>query len=93
MPIKKSGVELCVTCSKADNCAERERRGGNVTVCESYSEYVPGIGGDETTSVVVLPETEATSSDLKGLCVNCVHRDDCELPRPETGVWHCENYE
>lgn len=30
---------------------------------------------------------------LKGLCINCEHRDTCTLPRPETGVWYCEEYE
>jgi len=29
----------------------------------------------------------------KGLCMNCAHRDTCLLPRPESGVWHCEEYE
>lgn len=30
---------------------------------------------------------------FKGLCMNCAHRDTCLLPRPESGVWHCEEYE
>jgi hypothetical protein len=30
---------------------------------------------------------------LKGLCINCEHRFTCTLPRPETGVWYCEEYE
>ena len=29
---------------------------------------------------------------FKGLCMNCDNRFDCLLPRPEGGVWHCEEY-
>jgi len=29
----------------------------------------------------------------KGLCVNCIHRDTCTLPKPEGGKLHCEEYE
>ncbi|HQG30499.1 MAG TPA: hypothetical protein PLA83_01110 [Deltaproteobacteria bacterium] len=27
-----------------------------------------------------------------GLCSNCVNREVCRFPRPESGVWHCEEY-
>jgi len=30
---------------------------------------------------------------FKGLCINCDHRFTCTLPRPESGVWYCEEYE
>jgi hypothetical protein len=29
---------------------------------------------------------------IKGLCMNCDNRFECLLPRPEGGVWHCEEY-
>ena len=29
----------------------------------------------------------------QGLCENCANRDDCLFPRPEGGVWHCEEYQ
>jgi len=28
-----------------------------------------------------------------GLCRNCIHRETCSFPRPESGVWHCEEYQ
>ena len=34
-----------------------------------------------------LPEAE-----YKGLCVNCARREICEHPKPEGGVWHCDEY-
>jgi hypothetical protein len=37
-------------------------------------------------------ETKGLESDLKGLCVNCDNRHTCTFPKPEEGVWHCEEY-
>ena len=33
------------------------------------------------------------SEQFKGLCKNCKKRKTCTLPRPEGGVWRCEEYE
>ena len=30
---------------------------------------------------------------LRGLCSNCELRDTCTYPKPEGGVWHCEEYQ
>jgi hypothetical protein len=38
-------------------------------------------------------EDERDSSRYKGLCRNCKKRDSCRLPKPEGGVWRCEDYE
>ena len=28
----------------------------------------------------------------KGLCSNCEERRSCTFPKPEGGIWHCEEY-
>ena len=33
------------------------------------------------------------SAEQKGLCRNCKKQKTCTLPRPEGGVWRCEDYE
>lgn len=33
------------------------------------------------------------SEKYKGLCKNCKKRKTCTLPKPEGGVWRCEEYE
>jgi hypothetical protein len=38
------------------------------------------------------PEQEK-STEQKGLCRNCKKQKTCGLPRPEGGVWRCEDYE
>ncbi|MHC4942009.1 MAG: hypothetical protein ACYTG7_03225 [Planctomycetota bacterium] len=36
---------------------------------------------------------EKEAEGFKGLCMNCAHREICLYPKPEGGVWHCEEYE
>lgn len=36
---------------------------------------------------------ETDDRRFKGLCVNCAYRETCLYPKPEGGVWHCEEYE
>jgi hypothetical protein len=46
------------------------------------------------------PRSERTNSsrpkrsggEHKGLCMNCANRETCLYPKPEGGVWHCEEY-
>lgn len=38
-------------------------------------------------------QTAEKTRVFKGLCINCEHRFTCTLPRPESGVWYCEEYE
>ena len=39
------------------------------------------------------PSANSPDAKYKGLCVNCEHRETCTLPKPKSGVWHCEEYE
>ena len=39
------------------------------------------------------PRTPDAHDRSKGLCVSCLHRDECTYPTPEGGVWNCEEYE
>jgi len=36
---------------------------------------------------------EEELSKYKGLCKNCKKKETCILPKPEAGIWHCEEYE
>jgi len=38
------------------------------------------------------PDEKSDRERFKGLCMNCDNRFECLLPRPEGGVWHCEEY-
>ena len=36
---------------------------------------------------------EKDSDKYKGLCRNCKKQKTCTLPKPEGGIWRCEDYE
>ena len=95
MSAAKLFVGLCVTCNNAKDCVYRKRRGTDAICCEMFDGYaLPGaVRGKGVAPVIVTAPDMALSGKFKGLCVNCAHRDDCKLPRPEGGVWHCEEYE
>lgn len=95
MSAEKLFIGLCVTCNNAADCVYRKQRGTDAIYCEMFDAHVPS-GGNGSSKGFAYPEVTldtATSDGLKGLCVNCAHRNDCKLPRLGGGVWHCEEYE
>lgn len=82
---------LCSTCNNRSSCVYREKRGKDAIYCEMFDCCSNG-NRDSTTEDRMAVDKKA-SSEYKGLCANCVHRETCVLHRPEGGVWHCEEYE
>jgi hypothetical protein len=91
---------LCSTCKYSSQCAVTKAPGQGVYSCE---EYEAGDGSSHTgrrakncagsTKSMGTDAKPHASSAVLGLCSNCIHRDTCRFPRPESGVWHCEEYE
>ncbi len=92
-------IGLCATCIHAPNCVYRARRGHDAVYCELFEDS-PEIPSNPNpiNSSSTKPNAPARDGDvhepekIKGLCINCAHRDTCRLPRPRGGVWHCEEY-
>lgn len=45
--------------------------------------------------LLVVPEASAESPSPdkpRGLCADCLIRDECQFPKPVSGVWRCEEY-
>lgn len=95
MTAPKAFIGLCITCNNSDTCVYRKQRGTDAIYCELFDGYAaPQHGrGIEVTGAVTDGSLDVGTTDAKGLCMNCVHRDSCQLARPEGGVWHCEEYE
>ncbi len=86
-------VGLCATCNNAADCVYRKRRGTDAIYCETFDDYArPNGGNGKRVATIVTTLEIAKPSEFKGLCVNCEDRDTCKLPRPEGGIWHCEEY-
>lgn len=70
----------------------------NIQQCEEYEMDV--LSDKELLSAELpgdLRHSLKTAIDGKirtasGLCSNCSHWKDCVFPKPESGVWHCEEY-
>jgi hypothetical protein len=84
---------LCVNCKYNKDCNYRIQSQENIIFCEEYE-----IGGEISikTSNKKEPKKSKTTVNKKlrfnGLCINCSNRFNCTHPKPEGGVWHCEDY-
>lgn len=72
-----------------NDCAYHREFKGAIFQCEEFEDAVvmPQLAQDpgEYTSAVLY-------SSLKGLCMNCDLAGICSIPKPETGVWFCNEY-
>jgi hypothetical protein len=92
-------VGLCSTCNNSPTCFHRARR-GPALFCEMFDDYVASVlcteGRRPASSAGPPTGLSAAAEEVSryaGLCMNCEHRRSCRHPRPEGGVWHCEDYE
>jgi hypothetical protein len=86
-------VGLCSTCINRPDCVYRMSRGTDAQYCEMF-DCGNGASLAQTVTLVTRVEPQVREqTSLKGLCVNCENRDSCTLPKAESGVWHCEEYE
>jgi len=92
-------IGLCATCIHAPTCVYRAKRGRDALYCEMFdSSPIDPADSDPANSATAdktTPEKDSNPHEpekIKGLCINCAHRDTCRLPKPRGGVWHCEEY-
>ncbi|HEX6852429.1 MAG TPA: hypothetical protein VF139_13615 [Candidatus Polarisedimenticolaceae bacterium] len=90
--LETTATGLCATCSHAPACTHHRIPGVPVAFCDDLSPLVletPDPCGVEALTVPEAPRTTA----LKGLCATCERRVTCTYPKPESGVWRCEEFE
>jgi hypothetical protein len=62
-----------------------------------YKPYPLNTSGSKTSQMtgteVTCDSEEKDSAKYKGLCRNCKKSGICSLPKPDGGVWRCEQYE
>jgi len=95
---------LCSNCKNASTCTYPKEPGQPVWYCCERDGYEESEG---SVSLALLPsstvslrsiksqaDSKAGLSDVKykGLCRNCENLERCTFPKPEEGVWHCEEY-
>jgi hypothetical protein len=94
---KKKEIEVTSTDQKTKKTEE-------VIPVSKYKEwkllYAPYPFSSNRTSVSTITKMESKSrveekdsGQYKGLCRNCKKQKTCLIPKPEGGIWHCEDYE
>ena len=87
---------LCSTCKNALSCTFPRDPDKPALYCEEFEIEKPApIGAarkekPQAAEPYVTERKDATK--FIGLCSDCENRQTCVFPKPEGGVWHCEEY-
>lgn len=86
---------LCMSCRNASSCTFPRDPAKPAFYCEEF-EVEP------TVSIVKRPKEQSyvtglfadkDSTKFIGLCSDCEDRENCTFPKPEGGIWRCEEYQ
>lgn len=86
--IQETETGLCSTCIHNANCTTRISFKGKILQCEEFDDTT----FPENIPIVVKEKQTVSYAALKGLCMNCDLASTCTFPKPETGVWNCNEY-
>jgi hypothetical protein len=91
---------LCSTCRNEPTCTYPRDSERPVWQCEEFDGELtalrnpPGSSDAPSNRLELRPPAEEKhSSKYVGLCLICDNRETCTFPKPEGGVWHCEEYQ
>ena len=86
---KTKTLGLCCTCIHINDCIYFKNSDSSIQYCEEFD------SGDMVLEVVNKPTKPIETHDksLPGLCSNCENRETCTFNKPESGIWHCEEYQ
>jgi hypothetical protein len=92
--------DLCSTCVHAKHCTFPQDPMTPVHQCEEFDDRVEVAPRAtkkrkelEADAAVKAKNDQEKESHYKGLCSDCGSRHTCVFPKPEGGVWYCEEYE
>jgi hypothetical protein len=88
---------LCLSCRNAPTCTFLRNPDEAVLECDEFDGFESVIRSPK--SIPPRSMMDFTSNPgkkdfngAKGLCSLCEDRKTCTYPKPEGGVWHCEEY-
>lgn len=89
---------LCSACRHEAGCIYPRSKDQVVLNCGQFEPAPPAprppAGRDQVELEKLWKESSAPKVDSKfqGLCASCEDREVCIYPKPEGGVWRCEEY-
>jgi len=88
---------LCSSCKNAPNCTYPRSAGRPITQCEEFEGFQCRSAGNSTENIsqsfAGVKAEERNQDKNLGLCRNCENLSSCKFPKPEGGIWHCEEYQ
>jgi len=82
---------VCESCVQKDICVFKKNVAQAVLSCDEY-EFEPASGSTGLAGAENAAVRRELKVEFKGLCANCDVRNDCNIPKPTEGVWHCVEY-
>ena len=87
---------LCAACKNETCCIYTRDPDKPVLNCEEFEMALrvdpPRRDDSFLENLLSSPATGEGPAKMMGLCSNCDDRETCIYPKPEGGVWHCEEY-
>jgi len=89
---------ICLVCQNSPTCTFPRDSSRPISSCDEFEGAGPLNRAQMKVPQVKLPriainkKAESPENDFAGLCINCDHREDCQFPKPEGGVWNCDEY-
>lgn len=87
----KARIGLCTTCKNGPTCMFLNGLNRQILHCEEFQ-----IAEEEVEKQVnTLPGNNTQNevkTAVKGLCASCDNLSFCTFDKPESGIWHCEEY-
>ena len=84
--------DLCSNCDNGSACGGRTRPRRPIFFCEQFEVFGAALAPESDRSAEEKPRQTRSLNGHIGLCMNCDNAGTCVLPKPEGGIWHCEEY-
>lgn len=93
MSNSNAGAGVCAACTHDPGCIYEAMSGGMILQCEQFEMAFPKPAARPTSTQPRAFSSKPTDTNgFAGLCTNCENRLTCIYPKPEGGVWRCDEY-
>ncbi len=89
------GQGLCSGCKNAPGCVYPREPGKPILECAEFEGFPSAPSFYPTKKAQAGTGAKGRAHEqgrFKGLCKDCENQKACAFPKPEGGVWHCEEY-
>jgi hypothetical protein len=84
---------VCSVCKFGSACNFESGAVRVILQCEQFEPAFPAQKSRPMrTQSRAMPANGEHADDCAGICTNCGNRETCTYPKPEGGIWRCEDY-